>query len=104
MKPTYLPIVLSLLSLASAGGVLQLDIKGKREFGRSPLRKRDTSGTVQTGLDESSLFVSYHANITVGTPPQNIRLIVDTGSSDIWVVAEQAAICSATEGCPDGSC
>lgn len=103
MKSTSLSVSLALVSLATANGVLQLGIEGKRGVGRSPLRKRDTSGTVQTSLSESNLFVSYYANITMGTPPQNIRLIVDTGSSDIWAVASSADVCAAAAGCPGGT-
>lgn len=104
MKSTSLTATLSLASLISASGVLQLGITGKREFGRSPLRKRDTTGTVQSKLDENELFITYYTNVTIGTPPQDIRLIVDTGSSDIWTVASEAEICSAPEGCPGGTC
>jgi hypothetical protein len=105
MKSTTLSASMGLLSLATANGVLQLGIEGKREVGRSPLlRKRDTSGTVQTSLSENNLFVTYYANITIGKPPQNIRLIVDTGSSDIWAVSSGASICAEQAGCPGGSC
>lgn len=104
MKSASLSASLALLSLVSANGVLQVGIEGKREVGRSPLRRRDTSGTVQTSLSENNLFITYYANITMGTPPQNIRLIVDTGSSDIWAVASQATVCAAAAGCPGGTC
>lgn len=104
MKTASLAAGLSLLCLVSASGTLQLGIKGKREFGRSPLRKRQSTGTVETELTENELFITYYADITIGTPPQDLRLIVDTGSSDIWTVSAEAEICSAAEGCPGGTC
>jgi len=97
---------ISLLPLVSASGTLQLGITGKREIGSSsqPLRRRaGTSGTVNAPLSENPLFVQYYADVTIGTPPQAIKLIVDTGSSDIWTVATTASICS-TKGCPLGTC
>jgi hypothetical protein len=33
-------------------------------------------------------------NITVGTPPQNVSLSLDTGSSDIWVNIPKSDYCS----------
>jgi hypothetical protein len=35
----------------------------------------------------------YYADVTVGTPGQPQRMVVDTGSSDIWVVAHNADLC-----------
>ena len=35
----------------------------------------------------------YFANVTVGTPSQNFRLHVDTGSSDMWLNSANSQIC-----------
>ena len=43
--------------------------------------------------DNNATGGMYMANITVGTPPQDISLILDTGSSDIWLLSSQADIC-----------
>ncbi|KAH7379756.1 aspartic peptidase domain-containing protein [Cadophora sp. MPI-SDFR-AT-0126] len=46
----------------------------------------------------------YFANVTVGTPGQALALQIDTGSSDVWVPAAEAALCSNARegGCPNG--
>lgn len=63
---------------------------------RDRLRKRD--GTVQQTLDNEETL--YYANVTIGTPPQQFRLHIDTGSSDLWVNAAQSQLCSDPETGP----
>jgi predicted aspartyl protease len=36
---------------------------------------------------------SYTAEFTVGTPPQKVVLVVDTGSSDVWMPSSTAGVC-----------
>lgn len=108
MKPTSaasLLAAISLLSLTSASGTLQLDIRGKRGISQSQaLRRRAmTSGTVTAPLTENPRFIQYYANVTIGTPSQSLQLVVDTGSSDIWAISSSASSCQ-QDGCPHGSC
>ncbi|EWG46661.1 hypothetical protein FVEG_07058 [Fusarium verticillioides 7600] len=57
---------------------------------RRRLRRRD--GTVDIDIDnEQSL---YFLNASLGTPAQDFRLHLDTGSSDLWVNAEGSKLCS----------
>ncbi|RJE18235.1 protease [Aspergillus sclerotialis] len=59
--------------------------------GRDRLRRRNGQ-TVGQGLDnEKSL---YFCNITIGTPGQHLRLVLDTGSSDLWCNAADSTLCS----------
>ena len=53
------------------------------------LRRRQK--TVQETLD--NLETLYFANASIGTPPQNFRLHIDTGSSDLWVNSVNSNFC-----------
>ncbi|KAK3295587.1 aspartic peptidase domain-containing protein [Chaetomium fimeti] len=56
---------------------------------RDKLRKR---GTLEVGLDNEETL--YFINGTVGTPPREVRLHIDTGSSDLWVNTPSSSFCS----------
>jgi hypothetical protein len=47
---------------------------------------------VQQELD--NLETLYFANASLGSPPQPLRLHIDTGSSDLWVNAVNSRLCS----------
>ncbi|KAL4976204.1 aspartic peptidase domain-containing protein [Aspergillus desertorum] len=53
-------------------------------------RKRDQ--TVSQSIDNEETL--YFCNVTIGTPGQNLRLILDTGSSDLWCNAANSTLCS----------
>ena len=39
----------------------------------------------------------YFANVTIGTPPQFLRLHIDTGSSDLWINSDQSRFCQQSD-------
>jgi hypothetical protein len=64
------------------------------------LRRRQQLKTVQQELD--NLETLYFANASLGSPPQELRLHIDTGSSDLWVNAPNSRLCSSrAEECQD---
>lgn len=55
---------------------------------RDALRRRQT---VLETLDNDQTL--YFANVSIGTPPQDLRLSIDTGSSDLWMNSRSSQIC-----------
>lgn len=58
-----------------------------------PVHKRSTF--TQT-LNNNITGAGYYADVAVGTPPQNLTLILDTGSSDIWLLSQDAILCESS--------
>lgn len=76
--------------------VIGLDIQRRHvanPVAHDQLRRRQK--TVQQTLD--NLETLYFANASLGTPPQNLRLHIDTGSSDLWTNAASSAQCSSRD-------
>ncbi|WVN89444.1 uncharacterized protein L203_104667 [Cryptococcus depauperatus CBS 7841] len=57
-------------------------------------RRRANNGDIQ--LTNHNLDTSYSASLTVGTPVQSLNVVLDTGSSDLWVASDKChtASCS----------
>lgn len=73
--------------------VIQHDIQRRQivdPLARDRLRRRQTK-TIQQSLDNEETL--YYANVTMGTPAQNLRMHIDTGSSDLWVNVADSGLC-----------
>lgn len=70
------------------------------------VRVEERADTLTASLGNAITSGLYYANVTVGTPAQQLSLQIDTGSSDVWVPSSSATICEDTRdgGCPGGSC
>ncbi|APA07434.1 hypothetical protein SS1G_12969 [Sclerotinia sclerotiorum 1980 UF-70] len=69
------------------------------------VRVTERADTVTADLGNALTSGLYYANVTVGSPAQQLSLQIDTGSSDVWVPSASATICEDTRdgGCPGGS-
>lgn len=62
--------------------VVQFDIQRHEVPRRRTILPRDTA-EVPIHLEENGAI--YVVNVTVGSPPQQLELLLDTGSSDTWI-------------------
>ena len=93
-------LTVGLLSAVSAVQLIQrnapnvVGLATQRRAVRNPI-KRDgirRRQTVTESLDNEATL--YFANVSLGTPAQDLRLHIDTGSSDLWAIAKSSRICS----------
>jgi len=74
--------------------VVDMTIKRKEvpnPVARDRVRRMKRSSTVSQTLDNEETL--YYSNVTLGTPAQSLRLVLDTGSSDLWVNAPNSTLC-----------
>lgn len=84
------------------------DVVKRFEAGAS-IGKR--ANTILESLYNNRQQGGYFINITVGTPPQPLSVILDTGSSDLWLLSTDTDLCksaslqdSLQEDCYGGIC
>lgn len=87
---------LPLVALATIGSasVVQLDIQRSRSTEHVVKHDMDRMGRRQISQVLDNLQSLYFANITLGTPPQQLRMHIDTGSSDLWCNSPQSSLCT----------
>ncbi|KAF3925647.1 Barrierpepsin [Orbilia brochopaga] len=84
--------------------VIRVPFSKERAPGIKPI-KRDNTKTALQKIDNKANGKQdflFYANITLGTPGQNLRLHIDTGSSDIWVETPGSTICKEKGSCETG--
>lgn len=80
--------VLSSCSLAVVTMNIAKDPAALKASRRSLMpQKGFTASLENTGSD-------YLISVQVGTPPQDLSMVVDTGSSDVWVLATTSNLCT----------
>lgn len=50
--------------------------------------------TITESLVNNITQGGYYASVSVGTPGQDVTMVLDTGSSDAWVIATDADLCT----------
>jgi hypothetical protein len=108
MKGTRSVLVASVLVGAAAAesspGYVRWDIQ-KRTLPSTVVRRAATSGVEVIGRQGVANFPGdYFADVTVGNPPQNMSLLLDTGSADTWVLDSNNERCKKKGFCSFGTC
>ncbi|KAG8721950.1 hypothetical protein FRC08_008646 [Ceratobasidium sp. 394] len=94
------PGYLSSASLRYAKPSGFLDFEGERKallqkYGnRQPKGLSRRQGVVQTNTTNQNTDILYYATIQVGTPARPYGVILDTGSSDLWLQSTKCAPCT----------
>jgi len=81
--------LIAVLSTVSASGLLSIPFEKRRS-------KRDTNSLKRSSHFEPTHlqndYYEYMVNFCLGTPPQPLKAVLDTGSSDIWVYSQGAEL------------
>lgn len=96
----FLLIILGLLGFTCASRLDTVSIPAYRKT-----LQQNAPATIQHMLryNDTWLHGGWFTEIGVGEPPQYLELLIDTGSSDLWIPAAQADTCHAGH-CMGGSC
>lgn len=82
-------------------GVIRWDIERRH---RLPKKLTGRASTFMEEVTNEKQIGGYFTTVKVGSPGQDLKLLLDTGSSDTWVPAVDAPVCIlGRDGCLFGS-
>ena len=76
----------SVLAFVSDDGFNPVDAQAQADDALTLANTPQTANSL--GLDDEANDTGYVANIQMGNPPRNFKLLMDSGSADLWVGAE----------------
>ena len=96
MKSPTTSAILSVAALSScAYAAVSMSIVKDRD--QTPkLRRRDVlpRASITESLANNETGGDYIATAKVGTPAQTVTFLIDTGSSDVWMLSSTADLCT----------
>ncbi|MCJ1382651.1 hypothetical protein MMC17_005764 [Xylographa soralifera] len=97
-------LVLDLTSVVFAGSAstpkaLSFEFERRRAPPSTALTKRSHVNVTLLNAENGFIYVT---NVSIGSPPQNVEMQIDTGSSDFWINTPGSVQCT-QRSCPYGS-
>jgi predicted aspartyl protease len=96
MKGPTASAILSVVALSSCTlAAVSMNIVKNRDA-TPKIRRRDLlpRATITESLANNETGGDYIAVAKVGTPAQTVTFLIDTGSSDVWMLAKSADLCT----------
>lgn len=87
-----LTFVVGLELESNSNKFVKLDLSKPSDSTGSGLIKRYNENNTPIRLDHGKDY--YSVVLEIGTPPQKIEVLLDTGSSDLWIMANDSFACS----------
>lgn len=101
MKAPPQSAILSLVALSSYAFAAVTIAIAKNPEAKPKIRRRNghllPRATITESLQNNATGGDYIAQVSVGTPAQVQTLLLDTGSSDVWMLASTADLCTDPE-------
>ena len=95
MKSTLATLLALASTAVAADSVLNFPLnRGAPHFRVGNVRQNVKRDTYSQALINNITGGAYYAEVTVGTPGQKVSVVLDTGSSDLWVVSYEADLCT----------
>ncbi|KAI1245804.1 hypothetical protein MGN70_012698 [Eutypa lata] len=89
-------VLLAMLAVGSTAGLAAAQRVVSMGIGKTkqlpPLHKR--ADPILQQLHNNLTGGGYYAEVSIGTPGQTVSLVLDTGSSDVWVLDSDANLCT----------